>query len=85
LSKSQKKQVDDDTNDFNEDYSIYEAFRAEAEGKLSDQSRAKKGGKQTADNGASYQGSYGGGIINDDDDDGYGIGGYRGNYKRKGN
>jgi hypothetical protein len=78
LSKSQKKQVDDDTNDFNGDYNIYDAFRAEAEGKLSEESRAKKGGKQT-DN-AAYQGSYGGGIINDDDE-GYGGLGYRGKYK----
>jgi hypothetical protein len=69
--KSQKKQVDDDTNDFNDDYSLYDAF-SKAEGKLSGGSG--KTGKQTSINGL-YTGANP--II--DDEGGYGgYGGKRG-------
>lgn len=67
-----KKQIDDDddTNDFNDDFSVYNAFsKAQAEGKLSDEARAKKLSKQS------------GGVLGYDDDGGYGgYNGYRGNF-----
>lgn len=65
--KKQTKDVIDDANDFNDDYSLLDAFsRAESEGNLTE-ARAKKGSQ------------YGG--YADDDEGGYGgYGGKRGKF-----
>lgn len=76
VKQQSKDVVDDDTNDFNDDYSLIEAFaRAEAEGNLTKaRAKTKSGLKQIAGTGAT-------GVGFDDDDNGYGgygYGGYRG-------
>lgn len=70
MKKEQSKDVIDDANDFNDDYSLVEALKqSQAEGNITE-GRAKKGNKN---------GAYGG--INDDDEGGYGgYGGYRGKF-----
>lgn len=73
--KKQSKDVDDDSNDFNDDYSLIDAFsKSEAEGNISDQARVVNrhipGGIQGT---ASL-------LFEDDDDDSYGYGSYRGNF-----
>lgn len=80
-SRALKKQIDDDdTNDFNDDFSLYDALdRAEG----NDEERAKK--RRYSKQGisgvpAGVQGSLSSSIIGDDDDDSYGgYGGKRGN------
>lgn len=76
--KKQNKDVDDDSNDFNEDYSLLDAFsRAEAEGNLSDQAR---GVKRQVHIPGGIQGSTG--LLIDDDDHlgAYGYRAKRGNF-----
>lgn len=63
----------DDTNDFNDDYSILN--RDEFEGNLTDESRGKKGEKQ-APVGGNLNGNFG---VFDDDSSLYGYGSYKGN------
>lgn len=73
LSKQKTKQIDDDTNDFNEDYSLLDAItKTEGEGNVTqddDEGRAKgyKGNKK---------GSY---IYGDDHEGFYGYSGGKGN------
>lgn len=77
--KNQKKDVVDDANDFNDDFSIYDALsKSQFEGNLSDDARGKKGKK------GNRQGiGTGGGVSFYDDDNGFsgfGYGSKKGNF-----
>lgn len=79
--KNQKKDVLDDANDFNDDFSIYDALsKSQSEGNLSDDARGKKGKKGNRQSGISTGGGVSG--IYDDDSgfSSFGYGGSKGNF-----
>lgn len=80
--KNQKKDVVDDANDFNDDFSIYDALsKSQFEGNLSDDARGKKGKKGNRQEGGIGTGGGISGIYDDDS----GLSGFGYGYGSKGN
>lgn len=72
----ESKDVLDDANDFNGDYSIIDSLSKDGfEGNLTDEVRGKTGGEKQAPAGGNLNGNFG---VFDDDSSAYGFG-YKGN------